>query len=129
MRMWTEMPGGSGLDRDLALDEILARVRHELVDLRDCADELQAVIGSMVIRSSVTLELSARIKLQAADALSQRLAGLAQLVRALEAEIPAGVNLSHGREPSLNLARALVRLGGGAARHVTPAEQGDCEFF
>ena len=127
--MWIEMARGGEPDRDLSLDDVLARVRSELVELGDCADDLQAAIGAMVIRSSTALDLSAKIKLQAADALSQRLVRLAQLVRALEAEVPKGVSLSRGRKPSQDLARALGRLGDGAARHATPAEQGDCDFF
>ena len=119
------------LARPPALGEIVALIGGELIDLGRLAEDLQTTISAIVVRSSSPLELDAQIQLQAADALSQRLTRLAQLVSALGAEIPEGWNLGGNQNSGDDLTRAIASLGGagGASQRRAPADEGECEFF
>lgn len=120
---------GEGFDCPRALGEILARVRGELVDLSHCAEDLQVTIGAIADGGSSELGPGTQIRLQAADALTQRLERLAQLVLCLEAEILPTWRLEHGVTPGDELYRAIERLcrSGDPANH--PGREGECEFF
>jgi hypothetical protein len=113
----------------LTLVTVLARVRAELTDLGRCADGLQDTISAIVPLSTGGLTPSMLMRLQTADALSQRLDRLAQLARALEASIPDLWALDMRSDGEL--VRALLRLvgpDGHVAGRITE-EDGDCEIF
>jgi len=114
-------------DRAPPLQEILARVRAELVDLVGCADGLQATIGEIVTSAPSSFGLDAQIRLQSADALSQRLDRLARLADALE----MGVAPDWRLDPAAagEVLSALKRLGGGAPVDRVPQDEGECELF
>lgn len=116
-------------DHRLALTTILARARKELVDLGGSADGLQDTISAVVAGSAAALAPNMLMQLQAADALSQRLDGLAQLVRALEASIPHTWALDMRSDGEL--VRALLRRVGRDRQVVRGVleEEGDCEIF
>lgn len=115
-------------DRTLALRAILAGVRAELIDLGACADDLQATIGAIVANAPAALGSGEKVRLQAADALSQRLERLARLADALQASVPddwtldpvSGVEVTHAVSRLVS-AHPIIR---DAA-----LEEGDCELF
>lgn len=109
----------------LALREVVAVIRAELIDLGGCADDLQAAIGAIVGRVGASLAIDEQVKLQAVDALTQRLGRLAALAGALEAQIPADWVLDPASARAA--ASALVRVGDPAPRG--PQDEGDCELF
>jgi len=112
----------------LALAGILARVHGELLDLGRCADDLQAVIGAIVADQPGRLEIDAQVRLQAADALSQRIERLAELAAALGAQAPAAWTIDP--EADGHLVRALSRLGAGrGSAEYAAREEGECELF
>jgi hypothetical protein len=120
-----------GPDRPFALSELLAGAAGELVDLSRCADELQATIGAIVSDLPRPLDPSAQMRLQAADALSQRLARLAKLVAALGAEVPGDWVLDLHLETRRDYLRAIAQLADarGKALRRTPDDGDECEFF
>lgn len=116
-------------DHALTLATVLARVREELADLGCSAEGLQNTISEIVAESTNVLPPTSVMQLQAADALSQRLDRVAQLVRALEASIPGSWALDVRSDGEL--VRALLRLVGSdrqAERRILE-EEGDCEIF
>jgi hypothetical protein len=127
--MGSETRRDERFDRDPALGEILARIRTELVELGCCAQDLQATISAIVIRSPSPLELGSQIRLQAADALSQRLDRLAQLVGVLETQVPQDSSLDGTPKTGCDLSHALSRIGGGASIGRAPEDEGECDFF
>ena len=118
------------LDRPLALRTVLAGVRSELVDLGRSADDLQATIGEIAANLPSPLDAAAQIRLQAADALSQRLDRLAQLAGALEEEIGEACVLNSDPRTVGGIAWVLARLHmGGPPLSRAPDDEGDCEMF
>jgi hypothetical protein len=120
-----------GTLRPFALSEILASACDELLELSRSADELQATIGAIVGALPRPLEPSAQIRLQAADALSQRLTRLAELVAALRAEVSDDWVLDPDPAATSELLRAIARLAEarGKASRQTPDDGDECEFF
>ena len=114
-------------DPGLALREVVAILRVELVELGRCADGLQTAIGTIVERAAARLSHDDLIRLQAADVLSQRLDRLAGLAGALEAQIPPGWTLDPAS--ARDAASALVRLGGKTAIGAPAHDDGDFELF
>ncbi len=114
-------------DRHPSLREVVARVCSELVDLSRSAEVLQATISTIVARSPAPLEADAQIRLQAADALSQRLDQLARLMAALEPGIAEDRTLGGDQNPGIDLRQAIARLSAGAL--VVRESEGECEFF
>jgi len=112
----------------VALAALLARVHAELVDLGRSADDLQALIGALAAARPESLDAEARMRLQAADALSQRLDRLARLAEVLGARAPDAWTLDTRGDGDFTT--ALARLGAGAGSAAEdPAEQGECELF
>lgn len=109
----------------VTLRQVLACIQDELTDLGDRADGLQAVIGAVVSQPAVVLDAASQTELQAADALSQRLGRLGQLVQVLGG---ADTDLDRPLGSGDDLAIAISRLGCGAPVDTTGA-QGDCDFF
>jgi len=72
------------------LRESLDLVAREASDLVELGDQLQGVI-SRLVGASLPSDPSILVDAQAADLLSQRLAGLATFVRALAEAAPAGL--------------------------------------
>jgi len=73
------------------LAESLDLVAREVTDLVALGDQLQALISRLVVAAAPS-DPSALIEAQAADLLSQRLAGLAAFVGALADAAPADVS-------------------------------------
>ena len=118
------------LDRPLALRTVLAGVRSELVDLGRSADDLQATIGEIAVNLPSPLDAAAQIRLQAADALSQRLDRLAKLAGALEAEICSECVVTSDPRTVDGIAWVLARLqNAGPPPNRAPEDEGDCEMF
>lgn len=118
------------LDRPLALRTVLAGVRSELLDLGRSADDLQATIGEIAASSPSPLDATAQIRLQAADALSQRLDRLAQLAGALEEEICGECVVKSDPRTVGGIAWVLARLHqAGPPLSRAPEDEGDCEMF
>jgi hypothetical protein len=117
-------------DRRLAMVDVIGPIRRELVDLSRCADDLQDTISSIVARAG-PLDLDTPTRLQAADALSQRLDRLARLVGALEAEIPERWTLDGAANSGIGLHQAITRLRDDAGARIGQASEGggECEFF
>jgi hypothetical protein len=99
----------------------VAGLHAELVDLGRCADGLQAAIGAIVDAAATPLAADDQVRLQAADALTQRLDRLAALAAALEAQIPADWAL----DPATARAAAFALSRWRDA----PETDGDCELF
>src|SRR5437868_2192465 len=116
-------------DAPLPLAAILAQVHGELTDLGRSADDLQAVISGIAAASEPPLARDDQMRLQAADAHSQRLARLAQLAHALQGATPAGWRLD--APGGSELARGLARLAEtrSAAREGPTEDAGECELF
>ena len=70
------------------LSESLDLVAREVTDLAALGDQLQNLIARLLVSGSPA-DASAVVEAQAADLLSQRLAGLAAFVRALASAAPA----------------------------------------
>lgn len=109
----------------LALDAVFARLAAELADMGRCADGLQAVIGGLVAEAATPPSGATRARLQAADALSQRLERVTRIVALLQAGAAAGWTVDAAQAPGLGA--LLARLAPGAAQ--TVRDEGDCELF
>jgi hypothetical protein len=119
-----ETPGLEQVDHTVSLTAVLARVRGELIDLGRCADDLQATISAITAASPSAVGLDAQIRLQAADALAQRLDRLARLAEILETTVPPAWTLDPMSDDDLG--RELSRL---ADAERAPPGDGDCEMF
>lgn len=109
----------------LSVDTVLARLAAELADLGECADGLQAVIGGLVAAAAIPPSGAVRARLQAADALSQRLERAARIAALLQAGAPAGWTVDATQAPGLGSLLARLTPPAPDATH----DEGDCELF
>jgi len=105
------------------LSQSLDLVAREVTDLAAIGDQLQGLIARLVVAG----DSSALVEAQAADLLSQRLAGLAAFVRALATAAPqdAAADIANALRV-LTLAEQAQRLSDPSH---TPAEAGDVATF
>lgn len=107
--------------------DLVAQEAHDLVLL---GDEVQGVI-SRLVAAAMPRDPSLMIDAQAADLLSQRLAGLANFVAALAHAAPAGLAADiEAAVRTLTLAEQARRLSGPApAGPPPPPEPGEMMIF
>lgn len=110
------------------LAEPLHLAAVEIADLARVADGVQHVIARLAAGAPPDAALMADA--QAADLLTQRLAGLAAFLRALSAAAPAGaVTDVHAAVMDLTLAEQARRLGGPPPPAANAEPYGDLDLF
>jgi len=109
------------------LRESLDLVAQEASDLVNLGDQIQGVI-SRLVGAALPNDPSLLVDAQAADLLSQRLAGLANFVRALAEAAPAGLaaDIEHAIR-TLTLAEQARRLSGPSL--TPPPDPGEVMTF
>ena len=109
------------------LRESLDLVAQEASDLVALGDQLQGVI-SRLVGAALPSDPSILVEAQAADLLSQRLAGLASFVRALADAAPSGLAADiEAALKALTLAEQARRLSGPSL--APPQDEGDAMTF
>jgi hypothetical protein len=94
------------------LADTLTAVAHEMADLAGLAEKLQGVIADLVAHGGV-LGAHAAVDCQAADALSQRLAGMAEFFHRLAEAAPQAVEIDAASATrTLSLSDQADRLAG-----------------
>lgn len=108
------------------LAQSLDLVAREVTDLVAVGDQLQELISRLVLASGRS-DSSALIEAQAADLLSQRLAGLASFVRALADAAPADV--AADIDDALRLLTLTEQARRLSSPSQPPAENGELMTF
>ena len=126
--MMTATLDDEAFEPDPTVGEILGRMRIELVELGRGADDLQGAIGAIAAKAAAALTLDDQMRLQSADALSQGLTRLLQMVCALEFDVARGLRVGSLEEAERAIDIARRRAADGDAAE-GPAGKGECDFF
>ena len=73
---------------EVCLSDVLGAVSTEVDDLLSAADRLQALVGEMMSKSTVVLDIEMMMEAQTLDAMVQRLSALSEFLQALRPAVP-----------------------------------------
>jgi hypothetical protein len=112
------------------LTESLSLVADEVDDLVRLGETVQAVISRLAVGAGGLPDAGLVVDAQAADLLSQRLAGLASFVRALADAAPRDISADiEGAVRALTLSEQARRLSGPVLAPTTDAGGGELTTF